>query len=183
MEWTKNKEDIIRKKYNTFTATELAKLLNINRDAVRKKARRLGIKREPHFMRRWLVKHNKISKKEFKDKPFCWFISGFVAGEGTFTTTTYPTKSFFVFRIALVIDDIEILQDIKNFFGVGNIRTHPPRRANEKGGAIYYTGSIFTLVNVIVPFFDKFGFFNTRKQKQYTLWRNKLIKYYGSKWC
>ena len=84
-----------------------------------------------------------------------WFICGLVDAEGSFTIVTYIDRKNrtgwgvkLVFKIALHKKDIALLEQIKSYFGVGNI---------SKDGDIYqYRVESIKDLPKIVQFFDKY---------------------------
>ena len=193
--WTNDKVRYLIENYKEKTALELAQELGGTKWGIQKKLRRIGIKKGHDFTTlqtrtRRLKSINNIKVKLFnnldiKELGFAHFICGFVAGEGTFTKHITNKKTgtiSFTFRISLADDDHTILEEIKNFFNIGNIQDYPPRKDGWKGQSSYYISSIPKLVNIIIPFFDKFGFYSARKQKQYDIWKDVLTNYYKDKW-
>ncbi len=174
VKWTEKQLKLLHESYSHFQASYLKNLIGKSAQAIRKKASRLKLKKSNGYRYKNLI--NQIPLKKYSGKNnFSSFISGFVAGEGTFLKT--KNKIRFKFAIALADDDSKILEDVKKFFGVGNVQYYPPRNKKWKGSVCYSVGDIPNLVKVIIPFFDKFSFFTTKKQYQYNVWKDKLIKH------
>jgi hypothetical protein len=100
-----------------------------------------------------------------------YFVTGFCDGESCYTVNLYNNPSLrtglnvrLVFSIHLNIRDIELLEQIKAFFGVGNIQI------NKDGSITYSVTSIKDLTNVIIPHFCKYPLL-TQKQADLELFR------------
>jgi len=100
---------------------------------------------------------------------FSWYISGFVDGEGCFSVSfTYRSKLNTKievrpsFSISQNKRNLKILEEIKNFFGVGSIR-FSKRDQNFK----YEVRSIHDLVKRIIPHFKKFPL-KTKKSEDFS---------------
>lgn len=145
-------------------------------DAVKRKAYRLGLDRHDNIERITAVKKGTEIDLSRVDDSFGNFLSGFVAGEGTFTQSSRPNgKSRYRFCIQLANDDKEILNDIQNVFRCGSLNEYKPRSTTEKGSVQYQINGYGQLVNKVIPFFDEYGFYSTRKQNQYNSWKRDLL--------
>ena len=74
-----------------------------------------------------------------------------------------------MFVLHLHIKDLELLQSIKSFFGVGVLVIDP---ANNK--VRYSVNSIEDLKNVIIPHFDKYPL-QTKKYMDYSLFKSAVL--------
>jgi hypothetical protein len=99
------------------------------------------------------------------------FVTGFCDGESCFTVNLNNNPSLrtglnvrLVFSIHLNIRDLELLEHIKAFFGVGNIQI------NKDGSITYSVTSIKDLTYVIIPHFCKYPLL-TQKQADFELFR------------
>ena len=117
-----------------------------------------------------------------ESEEFKWFVAGFTAGEGCFYSCPYKTrnnkqKTIQVgFKISLGLKDSDILFRIKDMFNCGNIYF-----AEEEKISGFISKSVhFRIVsrrdlkNKIVPFFDKYNMFNSKKQESYNKWKECL---------
>jgi len=105
-----------------------------------------------------------------------WFVTGFVDAEGSFMICTSKSsaykqgwKVFLQFGIALSIKDLQLLEQIKSYFGVGNIRVH-------KTSCFYTVASIKDLEKII-NHFDNYSLIS-QKWSDYQLFKKafELIK-------
>lgn len=99
-----------------------------------------------------------------------WFITGFTDAEGSFMLKVSKNRSQLEFAIGLHITDLEILQDISKYLGVGNLRV-------SSKVCVYSVVKIDDIINVIIPFFDKYQL-QTKKRGDYLLWKKAAnLKY------
>lgn len=104
------------------------------------------------------------------NKDFKWFITGFTEAEGCFNINIYKTKAGkytakLRFSLAIMENDTELLNQIRNFLNCGNISK--PR----SNGMIHYTVSKLSDINsIIIPHF-----------KDYPLRGNKFQDF--NSWC
>lgn len=101
------------------------------------------------------------------------FIAGFVAAEGCFTRFRGHGQRF-TFSIGLSAVDREILEAIRDFFGVGHVTTSPRRAEHYDDEVTYAVQSIPELLDVIVPFMDE-HLPPSYKRQQYLEWRDALL--------
>jgi hypothetical protein len=106
------------------------------------------------------------------------FVTGFCDAEGCFILSIYknnkPNSKLtwrvqHVFVLHLHIKDLELLQSIKSFFGVGVLVIDP---VNNK--VRYSVNSIEDLINVIIPHFDKYAL-QTKKHVDYSLFKSAVL--------
>lgn len=166
--WTTEEVETLKEKYSTTPAEKLAEEFNRTEQAVRDKASREEISKHPQH--KMIERIKTTETPDFEDEKMNHFISGFTAGEGSFThSDEIPT-----FQISLAIDDKEILEKIQSYLGVGNITTSDARKEAWKDEAHYSVRDRGELWKVIVPFFDSVGLRDTHKEKQYLDWRERL---------
>ena len=174
--WTKKEIKILKTKFKDHSGEEISKIINRRPEAIKKKGQRLKLKKIKRCILAYKLRN--LKKRKFKKSSFGYFICGFVAGEGSFVICkTKNNNKKFTFSIILADDDTNILREINKYFGVGKVRNYPKRRENEKGSAHYSVMSIPEIVTVIIPFFDNFDFFSSRKKKQYLKWRKEVLEY------
>jgi hypothetical protein len=107
------------------------------------------------------------------------YIAGFTDGEGSFNVSlkkrddyTYKWKIAASFNISQ--KDRVILAKIKTILGCGTLRERPD-------GVVYYeVTNIKSLQEVIIPFFDKFGFWSSYKKSSYSIFRQIVKKMYNN---
>jgi LAGLIDADG endonuclease len=104
------------------------------------------------------------------NKDFAWFVTGFTEAEGCFNINIYKTKAGKLtaklrFSLAIMENDTELLNQIRNFLNCGNISK--PR----SNGMIHFTVSKLSDINtIIIPHF-----------KNYPLRGNKFQDF--NSWC
>jgi hypothetical protein len=88
--------------------------------------------------------------KDMKDYEFNQWLTGFTDGEGNFSIKINSSNTIqFYFGIKLHIDDIGVLEYIKNRLNCGLI-------AVEKNTAKYYLTRINDINDILIPLFEKF---------------------------
>lgn len=112
-----------------------------------------------------------LKTTEFKLNP--WFITGFADAEGCFTVTFQKNlrvrNGYSItprFKISLHRKDLQILEQLKTYFGVGSIQSTGKNRDSFE----YIVKSLKELNNVIIPHFDKYPLV-THKKADYELFK------------
>lgn len=107
------------------------------------------------------------------------YIAGFVDGEGSFNVSLkkrddYKLKWKIAASFNISQKDKVILAKIKNILGCGTLR----ERAD---GVVYYeVTNIASLKEIIIPFFDKYGFWSSYKKSSYSVFRKIVFKMHES---
>ena len=121
---------------------------------------------------------NPISTSNLENKPSVlnpMWVTGFTDAEGSFHASAYKksiNNKWVVtprFEITLNSVDFNILQEIKDFFGVGSIYTK-----NTQNVTSYIVTKKSDLINVIIPHFIKFPL-QTQKRVDFELWSKILV--------
>src|SRR2546423_5427085 len=113
--------------------------------------------------------NNKMSDKEF----FEWFV-GFCDGEANFTVYLRKDKSAginFAFKIELHVNDMNVLNLIKERLGCGTVTISQTRDS-----ARFAIAGTNDLINVLIPIFEKFSL-NTTKYLDYLVFKEVLELY------
>jgi len=115
---------------------------------------------------------NSQTIKNLKLNP--WFVTGFTGGEGSFSIIVAKSGTFKVqwqarlfFQISLHVKDIILLEQIKKYFGVGEIY---PKTSD----SIIYTVKSIKDLTVIVNHFEKYPLI-TQKWANYEIWRQAFV--------
>ena len=176
--WSEEEIENLRQDFPVTPAYEMAEYMSRSKQAIKHKARRLGITKADNYHSLKSVNEREI--QEFKNDDFAHFVSGFVAGEGSFSKRERSNRDGirFCFQIEVADVDEKILHKIKEFFGVGNIHTYESRKEEWKDIAQYQVQSVGDIFNSIIPFFEKYGLFGTHKSKQYESWRDDFLEYH-----
>jgi LAGLIDADG endonuclease len=102
-----------------------------------------------------------------------WFVTGLIDGEGCFFLNIYLAKAYNTgwtikpsFKLALNIKDIALLEEIKNFFGVGKIY-------KQRVDSLEYRVQNLKDLEILMSHFDKYPLF-TQKQSDYELFRKVI---------
>lgn len=100
------------------------------------------------------------------------FVTGFTDGEGRFILRVRKNSASKlgwyvepIFAIGLHKKDIFVLEQIRNFFGLGNISNM------SKDSVRYWVSSVEALTNVIIPHFEKYPLI-TQKKADFILFKN-----------
>lgn len=167
--WEEDEVELLHELYDDHTNAEIGERIDRSAAAVKDKAGREGLSKPDDFKTR--LKIRRLNAPTFEDDDFAHFVCGFVAGEGSFVRGERLR-----FQIIMADDDAEIVDDIHDFFGVGNVYDYDRDIEEWKGQKIYTVQSIAELVKVIIPFFDEYGFYSAKKQRQYEVWREEVIE-------
>jgi len=122
----------------------------------------------------WIKSHSTKFKEPDYDDGFGHWLAGFTDGEGNFNHVKKHGQSY---RISLVIDDLPILEEIRNRLGCGVIyfRDASKYNKNSKWQCQYVVATMVDLVNIVIPLFDKYNL-RAKKKKDYKIWKEKLLK-------
>ncbi len=109
---------------------------------------------------------------------FGHWLSGFVDGEGCFLLRLMKGRKHFTgsprFQIGLRSDDLQILRDIKSFWGIGTITfghiKSPGIKTNERNACNYRIQSIKDVTKIVIPHFEKYPL-RAKKQRDFLIWR------------
>ncbi|MDD3915305.1 MAG: LAGLIDADG family homing endonuclease [Bacteroidales bacterium] len=102
------------------------------------------------------------------------YIAGFTAGEGCFHIGVEYKKNAprpqirAMFTIQLRADDVSVLEQIKDYLKCGNINVY--ERKNGQRAACYRVGRKKDLVNIIIPFFERYPL-RAKKQQDFYIWK------------
>jgi len=156
----------------------MVEYLERSQQSIKHKARRLGVTKVDNYHA--IKSINEYKKQTFEDDDFANFVCGFVAGEGSFSKRQRSDRDGmrFCFQIELADVDEDILREIKEFFGVGNIHTYDSRKDEWQDVAQYQVQSVGEIYNSIIPFFEEYELLGTNKEKQYKDWRDSFLDYH-----
>ena len=118
---------------------------------------------------------------------FGWWLSGFTDAEGTFSITKYqgkprkdgtrcPSGYSFEFSIQVRNDDLEILEQIKDYLKVGGLlfasrgTSRNNGRVNDKDQVSFKVRDFASIIDTIIPHFDKFPLLS-KKNKDYQIFK------------
>lgn len=180
MTWTEKEIEKLKSLYPASNTEDLAKNLGKTKYAVRKKASRLNIKKKENFELENKLK--KIDIPDFDNTELNWFISGFVAGEGSFSASKNKDRPHkrYRFGITMAQRDGKILKKIKKYFkNAGKYYETESRQEEWKPQAIYTVQDIPHLIKIVIPFFKKHNFKEAHKQKQFDEWKKRLLDDYN----
>ena len=107
------------------------------------------------------------------------YIVGLTDGEGSFClhlsqNTTRRNRTEFRFFLKLIEDDKDILYQLKEYFGCGNVYFQKDTRPNHRHCYRYEVSNRQDLWNVIVPFFQKHRLQLHSKKKDFDLFSKAL---------
>jgi hypothetical protein len=119
-----------------------------------------------------LLEASSLTTQNFKLNP--WFITGFTDAEGSFSVIVLKSNNLKVqwqarlyFQISLHVKDKILLEQIKNFFGVGEIYT-------KTSDSIIYTVKSIKDLTVIINHFEKYPLI-TQKWTDYEIFKQAFI--------
>lgn len=177
MSWTNEEVQNLKDYYPTKPSSWLEEYFDRSWSAIRKKSNRIGVNR--HSQIHLIESVRNAPEPHFPDESFNNYIVGFVDGEGTFVSpdTNRENQERFRFAIELADGDAEILEKMKEYFGVGNIHYMDKRQDGWSNHVTYYVTNYGELVSVIIPFFDEYSPRAPQKKSQYQWWRESVIEY------
>ena len=103
------------------------------------------------------------------------FLSGFVAGEGSFSGAS--DRSRYVFEVGLGASDREMCGLLRGFLGVGHIYDSPRRKPHHDDDCNFSVTALPHLLNEVVHFMDE-HLPASYKREQYLAWRGRLMDYW-----
>ena len=107
-----------------------------------------------------------------------WYVTGFCEGEASFTFSRNGKNNIALyFAVKLTAADSDLVEGIRDFFGVGKIYPVKKIEAKEKCGrtksAAYYRVSALGDLLPIVEHFDTYPL-QGKKRERYELWKRAL---------
>ena len=118
--------------------------------------------------------HSTKFKEANYDDAFANWLCGFTDGEGNFHSIKGHGQAF---RINLREDDLPILEEIRNRLGCGIIHFLNKTQYDScrRDQYQYTVATLVDLINIIIPFFDKY-LLRAKKKYDYYRWREMLLK-------
>ena len=99
-----------------------------------------------------------------------WYLSGFVDGEGSFNVSLRKKKDYRVeWQVVLTFNvsqrDITDLVLLKKYLGCGRLQARPD------GVHYFVVTNYHSILDRVIPFFEKFYFLSSSKKKNFALFR------------
>jgi len=107
-----------------------------------------------------------------------WFV-GFSDGEVCFSAHFIKNHTIIcAFRLVLISDEKDILIDIRNKLGVGNISEQVRRAASGRIQVFctYFVNRTEALIDVIIPIFEQYPL-KSKKKAEYKIWKELVLVY------
>lgn len=173
--WTEEEEQRLRNIYPYWNDNKLEDEFERSKESIRRKASRLDLEKAPkYYMLKSIRRGEWIELEEIEDSTGD-FISGFVAGEGCFSSCDNGNGGrVFTFTVELAEDDRNVLVEMKNILGCGSINEYDKRRETEKGSVIYQVKSFGDIYKRVIPFFNEYDLSPTRKEDQFDRWSEEF---------
>jgi hypothetical protein len=110
------------------------------------------------------------------------WLAGFTAGEGSFILTSYKVKNrpnsykyAAIFSIKLRLDDLPILEKIKEFIGCGYLlQLKKSKISNTNRQALYTISNVDDLALRIIPLFEKYKI-RAKKSRDFNFWKRAVL--------
>lgn len=107
-----------------------------------------------------------------------WYVTGFSDGEAAFTYSKARKGLSLYFAIKVNSEERKLIEQIRDFFGVGKIyevKPTPPRAySGFTGAAVYYRITKIDELDRIVQHFDKYPL-HGKKLESYQIWREIFL--------
>ena len=107
-----------------------------------------------------------------------WYITGFCEGEATFTYSRSGKNLGLYFAIKLNAEDKDLIEQIRDFFGVGQIYKVKPRLPRAYSGntsaAVYYRITRISHLERVVQHFDEYPLVGN-KLAAYQIWKKMFL--------
>ena len=117
--------------------------------------------------------HTISNKQDNNNLPHPWFVTGLTDAEGTFVLSFRKSEDYrmgyqvtAIYKIALHKKDYDLLNSIKNYFGVGKITKHGDT-------TLQYTVRSFKNLDKIIAHFDKYPLIS-QKYADYILFKDAV---------
>jgi hypothetical protein len=124
------------------------------------------------------LEQTNITKEPEKISLTPWYITGFCEGESAFTFSRQGKGLELYFAIKSNSDDRELIERIRDFFGVGhiyNVKARPPKaRSGNTREAVYYRVSKISHLESVVRHFDKYPLIG-KKKHAYKIWKKMFL--------
>jgi len=129
----------------------------------------------PNFIYGFNKKMSTHAIKKMNDKEFYQWFVGFCDGESNFSVYLRNSKKVnFLFRIELHIDDIQVLNIIRERLGCGVVT-----QSKTKNSAYLIISGTNDIINILFPIFEEFPL-NTTKYLDYLVFK-KVLELYKNK--
>lgn len=175
--WTEHEVEVLREKWPTERTEDIP--LSRSVYAIERKAGRLGLERVPDFKVRNRIK-DRSSAQFDPDDGYGHFLSGFIAGEGSFMSKERDSRGMkFALRVEVVEDDQDIIEGMKEYLGVGTVRSHEKRDDKWQRTVSFSVQGVVDHLLVTIPFVETYGLRDTLKQSQYQSWKASVLDQYN----
>ena len=167
--WTSKEVERLEEIFPTASEDMLVEEFDRSLTAIETKAYRLDMTRDEKYRRIYSVRESDwLDVNELNDE-YCSFLSGFVAGEGTFNLLTSNNRDRYKpsFAVQVADNDKDIIYDIRDTLCCGNIYTYDSRRPSEMGSIKITVSNYGDLYKRVIPFFERYDMYSTRKQQQF----------------
>lgn len=185
--YTNEEEKYIRQNYNKIPTSEISEEIDRSVGAIQMKASRLGVTKSDFEINNMNPKQitteqiepysEYIDKKTFEDSDLCWFISGIVTAEGSFSKYSENSNLRAQFEIGMSDRDEEVIAKISEFFDREERVYENPERESHNPTMRFVIGSIQDIIEEIIPFFEKYPL-RGKKYNQYVEWRDVILDEY-----
>lgn len=107
-----------------------------------------------------------------------WYVTGFCEGEAAFTYSRHGKGVELYFAIKSNAEDRSLIEQLRDFFGVGHIYEVIPRLPKAYSGhtraAVYYRTTKISQLETIVRHFDKYPLVG-KKRASYQIWKKMFL--------
>lgn len=176
--WSDDDKQELKNMYSDIPNKVIADKMGRTEPSIRSKASVMGLSKDRKSSRLYQTRQ-KDAEYPKDDNSFSNYICGFVDGEGCFAKRVNGDEHSFIFCIELVESDTEILREIKNFLGVGNIYVGEKKQDEWENTVQYQVSDADSLARTIIPFFKHYGLRAELKKAQFNKFDKEFHDYFN----
>lgn len=176
--WSDSDKQELRERYPTVPNKVIADEMNRTEPSIASKARVLGLSKNRRASRMYETRQEDADYPR-NDDAFANYVCGFVDGEGSFVKRVNGDEHSFTFCVEVVEDDDEIIQEIKDFLGVGTVYYTEATVDGWQDHVQYQVNDADALARTIIPFFKHYGLRAELKKKQFNEFDEEFHDYFN----
>lgn len=176
--WSEGEEQELEDLYATTPNKVIADKIGRTESSVKSKAHLMGLEKDRRKSRVYETRQSGADYPTENDA-FANYICGFVDGEGSFIKRVNGDNHSFTFCIEVVESDVDILEEIQGYLGVGNVYISDAQKDGWQRTAQYQVNDADALARTIIPFFKHYGLRAKLKREQFNEFETEFHDYFG----